>query len=127
MLNESFKTSDEIPIIDARAIVKQVARVTAAVADIEINRFDPAWITRFAAMFEGALEDAVTHTSCVCQGFKLRTDATDVVTDVVGGVEPTPLLERGGSFSVKTLERDVKVDDVHWEVSEDMTHGLVSF
>lgn len=127
MLNESFKTCDEIPVIDARAIVKQVVCVTAAVADIEINRFDAAWITRFIAMSEGALEDAVTHTSCVGQGFKLRTDATDVVTDVVGRVQPTPLLERSGSFSVKAFERDVEVDDVHWEVSEDMTHGLVSF
>ena len=85
MLNKSFKTCDEIPVIDARAIVKQVACVTAAVSDIEINRFDAAWITRFAAMFEGALEDAVTHTSCVCQGFKLWTYAANVMTDVVGG------------------------------------------
>lgn len=126
MLDESFKTCDEIPIVDARAIVEQVARVPAAISNIEVNGFEAAWVTRFAAVFEGAVEETVAHTSCVGKGFKLRTNAGDVVADVVGGVEPTPFLERSRS-SVKTFKRDVEVDDGRWEISEDMTHGLVRF
>lgn len=104
MFDQFFKTCDEIPIIDARAIIEQVACVAAAVADIEINRFKAAWVTRFVAMPEGALEKAVAHTSCVGKGLKLRTEAANVVADVVRGIEPTPFLERSRSFGVKTFE-----------------------
>lgn len=126
MLNESFKTRDEIPIVDARAIVEQVTRVPATVSDIEVDGFEAAWVTRFAAVSKGAVEETVAHTSCVGKGFKLRTDAGDVMADVMGGVEPTPFLERSRS-SVKTFKRDVEVDDSGWEVSEDMAHGSVRF
>ena len=90
--------------MDARAVVSGVGIVAAAVADIEINRFETAPATEVHAGSVGGLKEAMTYAACVGERFKLGTKTTKVKANVVGLIKFAPFFESVGLFGIKTFE-----------------------
>lgn len=125
--DEFFKALDEIPVMNARAVVHGVWVVAAAVANIEIDGFETAPATEFYAGPTGVLEEAMTYAACVGERFKLGTKTAEVKANVVGLIKIAPLFESIGLFRIKSFEGDVEMDDGRGEMSENCTDGLIGF